>query len=468
MKILAVKDILLQKLLKHIKSLTPSINISKMIDDKVSHVCPVSTCRKNVENGIQCDRCLHWYHKLCSKLSKNNFDIHSKHPTLKWICTQCIALAEECSRILLSSIPPTSANVRENSTKKNDVEETVRASARSSDDTNRLIVKKQMKRTDEKTSSSHKKSEIVGVQKKGKVPNKRCPQYEEVGGNRPSKAGVTEALLERIKSLEQDVKALQGSLDSIAGNTLRLLIHNLPEPFMKDGKVRREAERGHLRDVLRIAGMPPNTPYAKFHRIGVWKGNLAKASRPMLVVFTTQMNRDKLLSKAAAVDAYTLGRVEITTSSELPKNNTQRCVPLQKQQIEKPILCLTPISKSTPTQLQAKKPSQSCNLRTQTVKKVLDSNKPSNSLVSKPALERSGDSGATWATIVASPPQTGTQIKRIRTHSCPNSTQGMSVRVERASISEELGNIVQEESKDFDMSKNGTSPRVLRPREKPI
>lgn len=67
-----------------------------------------------------------------------------------------------------------------------------------------------------------------------------------------------------------------------------------------------------MQNVLRLAGLPPNAPYMKIHRVGLWKGANANGPRPLLVVFTSTYMRDLLLSRATRVENGTNGCITIT------------------------------------------------------------------------------------------------------------------------------------------------------------
>ena len=75
-------------------------NLATTIMAQISDICGVSLCSKMVDSGIQCNRCGRWYHEKCAQMSKQCYLLHQKHKELKWVCNHCVALAEECSRIL--------------------------------------------------------------------------------------------------------------------------------------------------------------------------------------------------------------------------------------------------------------------------------------------------------------------------------------------------------------------------------
>ena len=60
-------------------------------------VCPKCCIKINdkTENSIRCDICNKWHHLKCTKLTSDQFDIHSIEDSLEWFCSQCSA--DKCS-----------------------------------------------------------------------------------------------------------------------------------------------------------------------------------------------------------------------------------------------------------------------------------------------------------------------------------------------------------------------------------
>ena len=56
-------------------------------------VCPKCCIRINdkLDSSIRCDVCNKWHHVKCTKLTKNQFDIHSVENSLEWFCDDCSA-----------------------------------------------------------------------------------------------------------------------------------------------------------------------------------------------------------------------------------------------------------------------------------------------------------------------------------------------------------------------------------------
>ena len=60
-------------------------------------VCPECCIRINdkTDNSIRCDICEKWHHLKCTKLTTDQFDIHSIEDSLEWFCRKCSA--DKCS-----------------------------------------------------------------------------------------------------------------------------------------------------------------------------------------------------------------------------------------------------------------------------------------------------------------------------------------------------------------------------------
>ena len=62
-------------------------------------VCPKCCTRINdkTDNSIKCDVCNKWHHLKCTKLTNNQFEIHSVEDSLEWLCNACSAdKCDEC------------------------------------------------------------------------------------------------------------------------------------------------------------------------------------------------------------------------------------------------------------------------------------------------------------------------------------------------------------------------------------
>ena len=259
--------------------------------DHQSDICGVTLCSKLVKDGIQCDRCGRWYHEKCSQMPKQSYLLQKKHTELQWICVHCVALAEVCSRILMRGTVS-------------------------------------VKSTEERKPSEECETKPSGDQVVGSSKNKsnegKKPKSTEISKPKtgvPIRASEVEQLQDRIGLLEKQVLELQQSTKVLLSRTKSIMLHNLAEPLIRNVKARREADRRHVLDVLRLAGMPPTTVFTKYHRVGTWKGAHIAKPRPIMVVFPSTHSRDQLLSRAYMVQMNTNGYVRVTPDEGL-QNST--------------------------------------------------------------------------------------------------------------------------------------------------
>ena len=157
-----------------------------------------------------------------------------------------------------------------------------------------------------------------------------------------------DALCRRVKQLEQEI-------ETVTSRSKHLLIHNCSEPTIREARIRKEAERRHVQDVLRLAGLPPNTPYLKCHRVGVWKGTDAASPRPMRVQFMSTFTRDEILSRASKVEEATAGNIKVTPDTAYfldyrrkPSTSTNSAEYLKRPVVQVKQLEREPLEKSTP------------------------------------------------------------------------------------------------------------------------
>ena len=320
------------------------------IHSRVQDICPLSTCRNLVEESIGCDRCLCWYHQECSRLTHGDFNVYLKHSTLRWICDRCVALSEECSRLLIASAsnmntrlcPPTPrVTPQTNATK-----------------SPRLAIQAQRDKggaqfVESGPSNVKRSSKMKPKQARGRMTCKGIMEVSPSPGRRDL-ASPNEDLKKEVDSLkaklghlESELKGLKTMCDTYLSRAKSVLLHNCPEPVVVNTKHRRENELRRVRDILRIAGLPWNTLLSKVHRVGQWKnGSNNTAPRPLLVVFPQVAIRDRFLSRARLVEDHTGGAITITgdgvtISSEMQTHKT----PVLK--VRQPNIELQPVKATT-------------------------------------------------------------------------------------------------------------------------
>ena len=204
----------------------------------------MSVCRKEVYDGIQCDRCHRWYHRECSKLTKATYKLYRTHKSLKWICGHCVALAEEFSRVIQQTLrlEEQSLGVKRQHATDRGKKENIAEGSR--DEKKVKVGPKKQKGNKTKTANTHKGD-------KGELTNQNIAE-----------------LTNRIMILEMELYSLKRYTDSYLGRTRNLLIHNCEEPLIKETRIRKELDRRKVYDVLRIAGAPAGLVLRRIHRVG--------------------------------------------------------------------------------------------------------------------------------------------------------------------------------------------------------
>ena len=236
-------------------------------------------------------------------MSKQCYLLHRKHIELKWVCMHCVALAEECSRILKGAIAVDKSTGRKSSVIESDIESTLGQMA--SEDVKSLPQEKEAvrSRSNKSTKNKNKKKE-----KKNKPQTGVGVQTQ-----------VENGLQKRVELLEKQIRELQQSTQVLLSRTKNVLLHNLAEPTIREAKARREADRKRVQDIFRLAGMPPTTPIIRYHRVGIWKEAQSVKPRPLLVVFPNTHARDMLLARAYMIQVNTCGSVGVTPDEGIQK-----------------------------------------------------------------------------------------------------------------------------------------------------
>ena len=277
-------------------------------------MCLNSRCGKKIVTGIQCDACGEWEHPSCARISQEIFQLYDKILDLQWVCSPCIQFARAhrvAKRPVHAALNPTST------TRETDPGPVVMSSP------TRLY------------------SEVVNQPPKqgtsgGPVPNKL--NTKEGGEGLRPKRKRTKKNQGGVKTVSQEKDTNELKLEAQIKETIlklgmanpckttkrnsskTILVLNTEEPLIKESKTRRDMDRRRVIDLLRIAGIHPNTGIKRVHRVGVWKqtnpGRLSPA-RPILVEFKDSEPRDLLLTRAAFVNNYTKGRYQIVP--DIPK-----------------------------------------------------------------------------------------------------------------------------------------------------
>ncbi|CAH8669817.1 unnamed protein product [Dicrocoelium dendriticum] len=229
--------------------------------------CGEHSCGTAVTEGIQCDRCLLWYHSTCSRLDRSSIDLYTQHPQLKWICFHCVCLADTCARLLRERLdaPPQLPDVQ------------------------RVADAKYLQRL----STAEK---VISDQ-----------------------ALLIDALRVKIDELRDSLNSYAQSAEIAMGRQRNVLIYNREEPVIHEAKARRDLDRRRIHDILRIAGIPLNVGIKRVHRVGSWRetGPLRQQgfARPILVEFRNPAYRHQLLNRAGLIESQYNGRYQVAPNT---------------------------------------------------------------------------------------------------------------------------------------------------------
>ena len=127
----------------------------------------------------------------------------------------------------------------------------------------------------------------------------------------PNEAKPSSNLERELREMKMEILALKKE----APRTKNVLILNGEEPYIKEAKARRDIDRRRVIDILRMVGMPGSTGIKRVHRVGKWRppnptGALAPA-RPLLVEFISGAARDVLLARAILIEKASHGRYKV-------------------------------------------------------------------------------------------------------------------------------------------------------------
>jgi hypothetical protein len=273
---------------------------------------PCGKCGKEVlGEGIKCDVCTHWMHQGCSKLTKATFILYCREKKLTWVCVECRNLARmaigceaktgEKSRQVANNMHSGSKPDKETPSKEGNSTKTIRAC-------NSLLD------NDSREEMQDSKLEEWTVGRKVKELQKEIEQVKNGVGT-------------ELNTLKQQLHMMRGRYELATGRNRNVLIHGLPEHSSKIPHVRRKAHFAFVQTLLRNANLSLDVKWKRSHRVGRWRG--LNYSRPLLVEFYSQKDRDLLLSRSK----------RIYSRVELPINITPDLCPEVAQTPERSIKC---------------------------------------------------------------------------------------------------------------------------------
>ncbi|MES9976367.1 MAG: hypothetical protein ABW094_19070, partial [Candidatus Thiodiazotropha sp.] len=341
-----------------------------------------------------CNRCKSWYHRTCGNISKRNYRLYQEHVTLAWVCSHCLALAEECSRLLATST--SKPGIADASQKENSA---VVQNHRAQD------------------------TSVPGQGKANEGAKKRRPKKPKT----LNQSNKFPDLENRVANLEKQLKALILAHDVLQKRTRHVVLHNCEEPYVKDSRIRYKDDFRRVRDILRMVSLPPNAHLVKVHRIGRWQDRTDRRPRPLRVVFADCRTRDALLAKAGEVEKRSQGKLLLTPdNATAPSHAPNRMATQPPAQLKEGKLLVTPVRRS-----EIKKGTVKQKVKVDTWQVPAKKKHPIKKGVSKPAA-KSKNKAAYSTPIGESTPKGGsraTHINKVATGSL--ATKGQPPTVEK-------------------------------------
>lgn len=286
-----------------------------------AYPCGDGKCREEVlTEGIQCDDCSIWYHQDCSKLSTKSFKLYCRHESLLWTCPACKqTLAELHHRNsnmghghgAVESPGDTSDIVSEEGRGK---EHSIRRAKnlRPGSEVAKIMVGIPLDRARESMQDTVVQPLADDTKVKGKkaLANKRVlKEASRLCGDIEARLSARLASIESILQTQAKQICRYEKLSEVATGRIRnVVINGIPEPFIKQGRLREHANRFHLINLLRLAELPGHTGIKRMLRLGKWQRDTeSNQPRPLLVEFANPRHRDSFLAAAGRLKELTKG-----------------------------------------------------------------------------------------------------------------------------------------------------------------
>ena len=252
-------------------------------------------------DGIQCNACNEWAHQECTGTSSEIYALYKRYTELEWVCGLCMEAAKAQRGLVVPTPKPRKAVPPSHTGGDCPVVATAQPSTYAE-----AVLKPPMQTAPPEKPKSKKR-----VRKgKGQKPKEQSTAKELPGNAIPG----YKTLESMIQKLATEVSKLQATKGNAKVQQKTLLILNREEPQILESKTRRDLDKRRIMDILRMAGLHPNTPLKRVHRVGVWKKPNpfgAQNARPILVEFIDSGPRDALLARASLVNQLSKGRYKL-------------------------------------------------------------------------------------------------------------------------------------------------------------
>ncbi|MES9976166.1 MAG: hypothetical protein ABW094_18050 [Candidatus Thiodiazotropha sp.] len=250
------------------------------------------------------------------------FDLHRKFPELDWVCVRCQEIITEHLK------QNGSLHVAEEKTAQTEVKPAlpVQDSPETVDDKPASEAESLSEAVSSGEDESDSQVTVIEVAKKSVKRRKRRPRKTTTNPALKQTEASTylkdridiqamriEGLAEEVRRMAKDMKQVNNLCTVATGRQRNIVVYGVPEPVSKSVAQRVRGMKYYLTNILRVASLPGHTETKRVFRLGRWKGSSEGqgASRPMLVEFAHQKDRDALLRAADTVRSATNGTMTI-------------------------------------------------------------------------------------------------------------------------------------------------------------
>lgn len=185
-------------------------------------------------------------------------------------------------------------------------------------------------RKKKKGSRSKKQQKYLGGKKWDKAIATIKDDLDTVKQNVQHLTSSLSTLIEEQHKTKTAITHIESSCEISLGRTRNVVIHGIPEPYQKSGRLRDKGMRYFIGTILRVAGIPGHVGLKRVLRLGKWLG-VKKSPRPVMIEFANPRYRDQLLSRADRVH-QNLGGVYNITPDYLATTTSQRTRPVTQMQ----------------------------------------------------------------------------------------------------------------------------------------
>lgn len=266
--------------------------------------CGKNSCTAEVfDEGIGCDTCGIWFHPKCSGLTSGSFLLYGQHKRLKWVCPACTILLRDIKKKERLASRPKLKPKRRGCTAPEP------HSVEIGDETEPKEVRKKAKRREKRSGTKEGAPASSGTE--GEI----TATLERLAKRMEEQEENLNRLIKEKCILGEVVEKLRKNTDVAIGRHRNVLVHGVPEPYMRQGRLRDRYMRDHLATLIRAVAIPDYVLLKRVLRLGQWKDPKATGAakpRPIIVEFGNPRHRDRFLAAAEKIRASSGGNVRVT------------------------------------------------------------------------------------------------------------------------------------------------------------